>query len=216
VDRSSPGPQPGSTAGIGTRGPSARGERGGGLGFDGFRTTTGTEARGFLNAYFVDNRQYVRQDKTLRSLYNFGFLKRRLDFVEYFRYQPGALVTYWDTSYDDNNVGDHPGHGEILPVDAHPTFDHMPDGDLVRPRIMSFDSTFSRRRVKGFTLHDQSRPFRVHGSRAVPMFNDLRDYWYPFDEHGAEHGRYDPGFYSVDVPKTGTTIRCSGSTGAAT
>ncbi len=39
----------------------------------------------------------------------------------------GLLVTYWDTQYSDNNVGDHPGHGEVLPVDAHPQFSHWPD-----------------------------------------------------------------------------------------
>ena len=31
--------------------------------FDGFRTTTGSEDRSFLNAYIVDNRQYVGRDR---------------------------------------------------------------------------------------------------------------------------------------------------------
>ena len=40
--------------------------------FDGFRATTGTEDQEFLNAYFVDNRQYVGRDKLLKHLYQFA------------------------------------------------------------------------------------------------------------------------------------------------
>ena len=40
--------------------------------FEGFRTTTGSEIQEFLNAYFVDNRQYVGRDRLLKHLYNFG------------------------------------------------------------------------------------------------------------------------------------------------
>ena len=40
--------------------------------------------------------------------------------MEHYPYQNGMLVTYWDSSQGDNNVGDHPGEGLILPVDAHP------------------------------------------------------------------------------------------------
>ena len=29
--------------------------------------------------------------------------------MEFFANEPGMLVNYWDTSYTDNNVGDHPG-----------------------------------------------------------------------------------------------------------
>jgi immune inhibitor A len=49
----------------------------------------------------------------------------------------------------------------------------------------------------------------VHGSKAAPVFNDLQDYWFPNDEHstGQHEGRFQPGWYSVQVPKTGTTIK---------
>ena len=81
----------------------------------------------YLNAYFVDNRQYVGRDKLLKHLYSFiGYSGKRSNKVEFYKNEPGALVTYWDTSYSDNNVGDHPGHGELLMVDAHPEFDHYP------------------------------------------------------------------------------------------
>ncbi len=41
------------------------------------------------------------------------------------------------------------------------------------------------------------------------MFDDTLDWWFDSDEHstGGHPGRYQPGWYSVDVPKTGTTIR---------
>ena len=174
--------------------------------FDGFRTTTGTEDQSFLNAYFVDNRQYVGRDKLLDHVYNFGF--KNTDKVEFFRYDPGALISYWDTAYDDNNVGDHPGSGQILPVDAHPAMLHLPDGSLVRPRTQTYDSAFSTKRSSTLTLHTGSTKYTLRGQSAQPVFDDTLDWWYPSDEHGSPHqGHYQPGWYSVNVPKTGTTIR---------
>ncbi len=43
------------------------------------------------------------------------------------------------------------------------------------------------------------------------MFDDMRDWWFDNDEHASsteDHpGHYQPGWFSVDVPKTGTTIK---------
>ena len=174
--------------------------------FDGFRTTTGTEDQSFLNAYFVDNRQYVGRDKLLDHVYNFGF--KNTDKVEFFRYDPGALISYWDTAYDDNNVGDHPGSGLILPVDAHPEFVHTPDGNLARPRTSSFDATFGTVGSKVQQLDWLGGPFELPATQPVRTFDDTLDWWYAGDEHGAgsHPGRYQQGWSSVDVPKTGTTI----------
>ena len=177
--------------------------------FDGFRTTTGTEDQQFLNAYVVDNRQYVGRDRLLRHLYNLGFLDSKPDWVEFFHYNPGALISYWDTSYSDNNVGDHPGHGQILPVDAHPVFRHAPDGSLLRPRTLTYDSAFSLEPSPAQTIHYNSTAVRLRAEPAEPLFDDTLDWWYAGDEHGSgpHAGRYQPGWYGVDVPKTGTTIR---------
>ena len=77
----------------------------------------------FDHYYVASNRQYVSYDKYLQTgPYNFGFPDRP-DWVEHFPYQDGLLVSYWDTSYSDNNESQHPGEGEILPVDAHPRAD---------------------------------------------------------------------------------------------
>lgn len=175
---------------------------------DGFRTTTGSEDQTFLNAYFVENRQYVGNDRSLRGAYNFRNLDTRPDWVEKFPYQNGMLVWYWDTSHTDNNVSEHPGSGMVLPVDAHPVLVHNPDATLARIRIQSYDSTFGLERTDPIRLHYFGEPFGLRSQPAVPVFNDRLDWWYRGDEHGTPHpGTSQPGWVGVDVPKTGTKIR---------
>ena len=178
---------------------------------DGFRRTTGSDSVPFLNAYFVDNRQYVGRDKLLKHLYNFhGYSDERSNKVGFYANEPGALISYWDTSYTDNNVGEHPGHGELLMVDARPEFDHYPTGELVRPRILGYDSTFSHRPSRDLSLRYLGERYTVEGSPAEPVFDDTEDWWFPNDEHtveGVHPGRIQPGWNSVDVPETGTVIK---------
>ncbi len=176
--------------------------------FDGFRTTSGADFISYFNAYVVENRQYRKYDKSLKTAYNFGFLDKRPDWVEFYPYQNGMLVNYWDSFYTDNDVGEHPGEGLLLPVDAHPTFHHTPDGALARPRILSYDSTFGLQDTDPLRLHFNSEPYRIPSQENVPVFNDKKRYWYDFDEHGSEHpGRYQPGWYSVKVPNSGTRLK---------
>ncbi|CUR56002.1 putative exported peptidase M6-like protein [metagenome] len=202
---------------------------------DGFRTTTGSEIETFFNAYIAENRQYDGYDASLRSAYNFSYPFTKPDWVEHYPYQDGMLVTYWDSSQGDNNVGDHPGEGLILPVDANPRFTHWADGTLMRPRILSYDSTFGLERTEGITLHREvdlngdgtisgaeTQTGRIPGKRAVSTFDDTQTWWYATDgdEVLVDHdndpatpqvlrhpGRYQPGWYGVNVPKTGTLIR---------
>ena len=88
--------------------------------FDGFSRTTGTTITPYFNAYVLENRQYLGYDEALKlGPYNFGFPESP-NFVEHFPFQDGLLISYWDSSFHDNNVGDHPGEGLILPVDSHP------------------------------------------------------------------------------------------------
>jgi immune inhibitor A len=178
--------------------------------FDGFRVTTGEETAFFFNAYLAENRQYVGDDNSLKTAYNFGFLNTRPDWVEHFPYQDGVLISYWDTSHTDNNVGDHPGEGEILPIDAHPTFEHWYDGQLVRPRIVTFDSTFGLQATDAITVHKDGQPTSIPSRPAVRVFDDTNDWWSNADQHaatGSHAGRYQPGWQGVKVPKTGTLIR---------
>ena len=179
----------------------------------GFRVTTGSEIQTFFNAYVLENRQYLGFDSGLKDgPYNFGWLHDPdlQNYVEHFPYQDGLLISYWNDQYTDNNVGDHPGEGLVLPVDARSAFTHWHDGTLMRPRILSFDSTFGLEPVENQGLHNNGVRSRILKKSAVPVFDDTRDYWTNCDEHGCtgEHpGRYQPGWYSVAVPKTGTTVQ---------
>ncbi|MEQ6901661.1 immune inhibitor A domain-containing protein [Nocardioides sp. YIM 152588] len=171
---------------------------------DGFRTTTGSEEQEFFNAYVLENRQYLGADDALRTgPYNFGYASTLPDWVEHFSYQDGLLINYWDTSYADNNVGDHPGGGLLLPVDAHPDHLYWSDGTLMRPRIQSYDSTFGLERTEAYTLHQDGVPTRIPSQPAQKVFDDTESWW----TGGSEPGRIQPGWIGVDVPKTGTTVK---------
>ena len=176
---------------------------------DGFENVSEQETKQFLNAYFVDNRQLLGRDKVLSHVYSFAGLAKKPDWVDFFQYRPGALITYWDTSYQDNNVGEHPGHGELLPVDAHPEFQHTADGALLRPKLLTADATFSLKPSKAQTLTYLGKKVTLKRQPAVSVFDDTLDWWYSNDEHssGVHPGHYQPGWYSVDVPKTGTRIK---------
>ena len=183
---------------------------------DGFQKAVGGIAvQSFFNAYVLENRQYDGYDRSLRTAYNFGFLNTRPDWVETYPYQNGLLIWYWNDQYADNNVGDHPGGGLVLPVDAHPTFHHWPNGDLMRQRILSYDSTFGTEPTDAITLHNNGVPASIPSQKAVPTFDDTKNWWFNADQHaatGSHQGRYQPGWTGVDVPKTGTTITVNGST----
>ena len=179
--------------------------------FDGFRITSGSETQLFFNAYVLENRQYLGYDDGLRTgPYNFGFNNTTPDWVEHFSYRSGLLISYWNSQYTDNNVGDHPGGGLVLPIDAHPQFTHWADGTLMRPRILSFDSTFGLDKVPALTLHNNGVATTIPAKPAVPVFSDANNPWSDCDGDactGAHPGRYQPGWYSVDIPNTGTKVR---------
>ncbi len=158
--------------------------------------------------YIAEYRAYRDYDTSLKTAYNFGFLNTtRPDWVETHPYTEGMLVWYWDLGYTDNNTSDHPGQGEALPVDAHPTFPHWTDGQLMRARITSGDSAFGFKPTPAFTLHKEGVPATVPAQAPVPVFNDLNTYWYAGDGHtAASHGRHQVQWMSVNVPKTGTQI----------
>jgi immune inhibitor A len=148
---------------------------------DGFSSVGATKSELFDHYYIASNREYVAYDRYLQSgPYNFGFPDRP-DWVEHFPYQNGLLVSYWDTSFSDNNESEHPGQGEILPIDAHPDPIYRLDGKPWRGRIQTYDSPFSLERADSFTLHAQEtgRASFIRGQNAVPVFDDRREFWDP-------------------------------------
>ncbi|MEW2631989.1 immune inhibitor A domain-containing protein [Streptomyces sp. NPDC048389] len=151
--------------------------------------------------YIAENRQYVSYDETLEvGPYNFGFKAPRDSWVEHFPYQNGLLIWQWDTSQKDNNTSAHPGEGLLLPVDAHAKPMKWRDGTLLRNRIQSYDSTFSRHRTDGLWLHNADKPHWFWSKRGNPVFDDRKGtYWYPENPTG-----------SVKVTDTNTKISIVG------
>ena len=178
--------------------------------YAGFTRTTSTVSLSFFNAYFAEFRTYKGYDDGLRTgPYNFGFLDNPAlgNWVEHFPYQDGLLVWYYDTSFEDNNVGANCAGGRcgglFLPVDAHPDLMLRPDnGQVWRPRVQSYDATFGLEPTDEICLHMNSVEGCYGGLPANPLFDDTQSYWFAPD---ASIGHL--GWASVPLPATGTTIR---------
>jgi immune inhibitor A len=146
---------------------------------DGFSARGASFTTSYDNYYVASNRTYASYDRYMRTgPYNFGFPDRP-DWVEHFPYQDGLLVSYWDTSFGDNNTSEHPGGGEVLPIDAHPDTIYRLDGRPWRSRIQGYDAPFSLQKSDSFTLHAQEtgRASYIRGQAAQPVFDDRRSYW---------------------------------------
>ena len=146
---------------------------------DGFAAVGATKSELFDHYYVASNRTYAAFDQYMKSgPYNFGFPDRP-DWVEHFPYQDGLLVSYWDTSFSDNNTSEHPGNGEVLPIDANPRAIYRLDGKPWRSRIQGYDAPFSLQKSDSFTLHAQEtgQASYIRGQAAVPVFDDRRSYW---------------------------------------
>lgn len=144
----------------------------------GFTAVGAVQSTAFDQYYLASNRSRVSYDRYLQyGPYNFGFGTAAPDKVEFFPYQEGLLVNYWDTSYSDNNTTQHPGAGLVLPVDAHPDLLANLTGAFWRGRIQTYDAPFSLRKAESFTLHVNGQPSYVRGQAAQPVFDDTTSYW---------------------------------------
>ena len=161
---------------------------------DGWTRMTGTVSKTVTHYYIAENRQYTGYDEVLgQGPYNFGWPYSAPDLVEFFPYQDGLLVSYWDNEYEDNNTSQHPGHGLVLPVDARPEPIRFPDGALLGNRRQPFDATFGLQATDPVTFHrevmlgegPQARVIelkaRVPSNPAIPQFSDSdpQAYWSP-------------------------------------
>jgi immune inhibitor A len=172
--------------------------------FEGFRRTTGEESAFYSNYYVVEFRQYWGYDAGLANAYNFGWGGDPVlyNWVEHFPYQDGLLISYWDNSFTNNNVGANCAAGRcgglLLPVDAHPELMYRADGGIWRNRVQTYDATFGLEPTDAITLHWRGEASDHPSLPANPMFDDrLSDYYYnPANPMG-----------SVMVPNTGTQIR---------
>ena len=117
--------------------------------------------------------------------------------VEHFPYQDGLLVSYWDTSFSDNNKSEHPGSG--------------PDpADRLAPRAAATATTARRgvvasrcttrrsrsQRTDAFYLHLNSELNKIKARRRSRSSTTAATYWYA-EAPGA----------GVKVPNAGVRIR---------
>jgi immune inhibitor A len=95
----------------------------------------------------------------------------------------------------------------ILPIDAHPSIRHWSDGDVARPRLQSYDSTFGLDRTEAITVHSTvNGTFSVPSQAAAKVFNDNLSYWTASDPaDGASV--YKAAWTSVNHPHTNTIIK---------
>jgi immune inhibitor A len=170
--------------------------------FDGYKVTSGTEGAFFSNYYVAEFRQYRGYDASLANAYNFGFsgVPGLGNWVEHFPYQDGLLISYWDNSFANNNVGANCAAGRcgglLLPVDAHPEVMYRADSGVWRNRTQAYDATFGLEPTDAITLHWRGEE-SVHPSLpAVPIFDDNISYY-----------RVENPMGSVITPVTGTQIR---------
>jgi immune inhibitor A len=173
---------------------------------DGFMTIAadGTYEVEYSHYYVAENRVYGGYDATLKTgPYNFGWLFSNGNRVEHFPYQDGLLIWYVNSRYGDNNVSQHPGGGQALPVDAHPKTLTWSNGAIARNRIQSYDATFGLQKTDPLSLH---RELSATES-ATLMTVKLKPTWM-FDDTNPE-AYYDPANpgNSVLVGGTGTTIK---------
>ena len=102
--------------------------------FDGFaQITNGQFMRSYVHYYLAESRSYIGNDSSLCGGYN--LFAKDADFeilsgiwLEKQCYARGLLISYANSESADNNTSQHPGYGQILPIDAHPATMVKPDG----------------------------------------------------------------------------------------
>jgi immune inhibitor A len=171
----------------------------------GFSVAGSSSSQQFDNFYIAGNRGYVSHDQYLKTgPYN---LKdpAKPHFVEHYAYQPGLLISYWDTSQADNNVSVHPGQGLNLYIDSRPEALFNLQGLPWRTRIQLYDAPFGLTRAPSFTLHANGLASNVRGQDPQPLFNDKDNY---FDTVLPNHG--------VKLPAVGVKIQVLSVDGTST
>lgn len=147
---------------------------------DGFATVGASSTSPYNHYYIASYRAYTSYDAYLKTgPYNFGFNDVNTNKVEHFPYQDGLLVSYWDTSFADNNTSEHPGGGLVLPIDSHPAPLYRVDGKPWRSRVQVYDAPFSVQRTDALYLHLNSVLNKIPSQKAQPVFDDRNAYWFP-------------------------------------
>jgi immune inhibitor A len=132
----------------------------------------GQFTQSYFHYYRAESRSYVDNDTSLCGAYNFTIG----NLVEKNCYADGVLISYRNSGYTDNNTGLHPGAGQILPIDAHPAAQLMPDGRTPwRQRWQTWDATFGvdSNSVTLTQVISRGRQLKqTYTSAPVPSFHD--------------------------------------------
>lgn len=125
--------------------------------------------------YLLEWRTDNKIDESMDYCYH--LYDRDLGSAVYYKQEQGMLVWYRDTSYTDNWVGSHPGHGYLGVVDAHPRPITTRDG-YFKTAIQVHDAAFNLDRVRTIIFNMNGVRERLPGDRAVYLFSDSNKYWY--------------------------------------
>jgi immune inhibitor A len=154
-----------------------------------FKSSTWVQVDGTYKAqstryYIAEYRTYSGFDEALKNCYQFNY-----DYdakVDWFPYNQGLHLIYRDTWYADNDVGNHPGEGGEMVLDARP----MPDSVFLggadrywRTRIQVRDASFSKFATRSHLLYLTTGGAWgaqiIPGKKAQPWFDDSKTWWYP-------------------------------------
>jgi immune inhibitor A len=107
---------------------------------NGFRQLTDAQfTETYFHYYLAESRSYLRNDTSLCGAYNF----LSSTWLEKQCYADGLLLSYRNASVPDNNTAQHPGYGQILPIDSHPAPGIQPDGrTALSSRWQTWDAPF--------------------------------------------------------------------------
>ena len=97
----------------------------------------------------------------------------------------------------------------ILPIDAHSNTFNWSNGDVARPRLQSYDATFTLAATDPLSLtNDDGTKLRVPSHAARSVFDDDIRYYQKTDPGDAPaDGRFQAAWNSVKNPHTGTRIK---------
>jgi immune inhibitor A len=160
--------------------------------FDGgFTQTTGTSSTNFYDDYYmIENREFLGYDTGLKTSPYISLSNVK---VAHYQYDPGVLVSYWNTQYTDNQTGVHPGEGLILPIDMHQQVIKRDDGSLASTTVQVADAPLSTDHTKGQWIPNPAtgKQYQLPPLPGVTTFDDRNNY---FNSDKPDWGVKTPGF----------------------
>ncbi|WP_159074233.1 immune inhibitor A domain-containing protein [Streptomyces dioscori] len=174
------------------------------------------DADGNARYYLVENRQYVGEDRFLKSgPFQLGWAPGRSRLKERLHYERGVLIWYWNTKYRDNKTRANGGYGRILPIDAHAEPARTASGAVIRGRLQAYDAPFGLRPTSPLVFHLGGVRTVIPARPGVPVFDDLKGvHHYDAAPYGSSHDADSGTTITVDEEHADGRVKVSvGSTG---